>query len=179
MSLQSNHTQEFVALLTGYQSAVRCFIISMMPGSDEVEDVLQDTNIVIWEKMNTFEMGSDFRAWVFTIAKHVTLEHLRKTKRDHAPTFDPALISMIAESWHDGESKVDSAREIALDRCLEGLNEKEQAIVEARYHKGSSLESHSADCGRPAGALRVSLYRIRAKLRRCVKKRLAMKGRGE
>mgnify|MGYP000113776971 CR=1 FL=1 len=34
-----------------------------MPGMDGVDDVLQETNVVLWEKRATFEPGTNFRAW--------------------------------------------------------------------------------------------------------------------
>ena len=63
MSLHSKETHDFVKLLTGLQPSLRAFIVSLMPGSPDVQDVLQDVNVVIWEKMDSYESGSDFRAW--------------------------------------------------------------------------------------------------------------------
>ncbi len=176
MSLHTAETQEFVGLLTGHQSAIRCFIISLMPGSSDVQDVLQDTNLVIWEKMASFQLGTDFRAWSFAIAKNVAMDHLRKVKRDRSPVLDKELMGLIADTWHGRKDDVDNTKEIALDRCLGELSKAEATIVQARYRSGSSLESYSADCGRPVGSLRVSLFRIRAKLRECVRKRIGLMG---
>jgi len=43
-------TQEFVSLLTDHQEVMRSYIISLIPGSPDVRDVLQEVNIVLWEK---------------------------------------------------------------------------------------------------------------------------------
>lgn len=172
MSLQSKETHDFVRLLTSHQTAIRAFIVSMIPGSSDVEDVLQDTNVVIWEKMDTFEPGSDFHAWAFAIAKNVARAQLRKTKREHLPTLNEDIARMIEETWHRQGAPSVSREEAALDKCLSQLTPKDRAIVEARYSRTGSLESHATATGRSAGSLRVTLFRIRSKLRRCVQQRI-------
>jgi len=36
---------------------MRSYIISLLPGSPDVRDVLQEVNIVLWEKMNDFGLS--------------------------------------------------------------------------------------------------------------------------
>jgi hypothetical protein len=40
---------EFVKSLTEHQTALRCFILSMLPGCQDVADVLQDANVELWK----------------------------------------------------------------------------------------------------------------------------------
>lgn len=54
MGLHSDSTHEFIKLLTGHQPSLRAFIVSLLPGSDDIDDILQDTNVVLWEKMDNF-----------------------------------------------------------------------------------------------------------------------------
>ncbi len=176
MSLQSEKTHEFVRLLTGHQAAMRAFIVSMIPGSSDVQDVLQDANVVIWEKMDSFQLGTDFHAWAFAITKNVARAHLRRTRRDHSPTLSDEIADVIADTWYQHEAPTLSREEVALDQCLSQLRPADRAIVEARYSRTNSLESHAADTGRSAGTLRVTLFRIRAKLRECVRRRIAAMG---
>ncbi len=177
MNLQSKETHAFVKLLTRHQSALRGFIISMMPGSPDVEDVLQDTNVVIWEKMDSFEVGTNFRAWVFAIAKNAVLAHLRKAKRDRSPGVNEKLTNLIAETWYQREAGDLSKKEIALQHCLGKLDQSERAIIEARYSKDDNLNTLAATTARPASTLRVALFRIRERLRRCISSRIAIEGR--
>jgi RNA polymerase sigma-70 factor (ECF subfamily) len=165
---------ERVQLLIQNQSALRGFIISLIPGSPDVEDVLQDTNVILWEKIETFKPGTDFRAWAFTVAKNVTMAHLRKVKRDRSPSISEELINAVASTWFAREVADPSDREIALDRCLAELSDADREIVNARYHAHGGLEAYSSRVGRSGASLRVSLFRIRAKLRECVRRRLSL-----
>ncbi|PQJ27627.1 hypothetical protein BSZ32_03355 [Rubritalea profundi] len=59
----------FIGEITRIQSQLRAYIISLMPGASGAEDVLQETNLVLWEKRAKFEQGTNFRAWVCAIAR--------------------------------------------------------------------------------------------------------------
>ncbi len=45
MRLDSQATSEFVGLLTSHQDALRSYIITQIPGSSDVPDILQEVNI--------------------------------------------------------------------------------------------------------------------------------------
>ena len=51
--------QVYVSLMTKNQGNLRAFIISLMPGSPDVADVLQET---LWQKRHKFEIGTNFLA---------------------------------------------------------------------------------------------------------------------
>ena len=51
--------EQFVSLLTRYQQRVYLFILSLVPDRADAEDVLQETNLVLWQKFDDFTPGSD------------------------------------------------------------------------------------------------------------------------
>lgn len=179
-SLNSESTQEFVKLLTGHQASLRAFIVSLSPGSPEVDDILQETNIILWEKISDFELGTNFQAWAFSIARNNVKASLRKTKRNQSPQFSQAIIDAIADTWYQRESSdSDVSRKLsALEFCINTLSENARALLKARYFDTNSLESQAQTFDRSAQSLRVSLFRIREKLRQCVKARIALKEGG-
>lgn len=176
MDPTSKELQAFVSLLLEHQSALRAYVVSMMPGSDDAEDVLQNTNVIIWEKMHDFEDGSNFQAWIFSIARNVVKTQFRANKRHRLPSVDDDLIHAIDTVWNSRKPQEVVLKQRALDRCLEKLRRADRELIAARYNKGSNLEVYAQQVGRPADSLRTSISRVRAKLRICVKKRLAMEG---
>ena len=101
-------------------------------------------------------------------------DHLRKVKKYQALSLNPDLIHAINETWLQRPEKELDQKQLALDHCLESLSAPERDIVEARYTQGNSLTAHSEQAGRSPESLRVSLFRIRTKLRECVQKRIVM-----
>lgn len=176
MRRTSIELQAFVKQLLAHQTALRAYIVSLMPGSDDAEDVLQDVNVVLWEKMNDFEDGTNFRAWVFAVARIAIKAKFRDNKRHLSPSVDAELIQAIDEVWNKSAPQDTSRKQRALDRCLEQLKQKDRDLIKARYTKGTNLEIHAQEVGRSADSLRTTLSRARAKLRDCVQGRLSSEG---
>ena len=55
--------QAFVGELTNHQTAMLAFIRALMPGSSGARDLLQEVNIILWQKRTHFEPGTSFKAW--------------------------------------------------------------------------------------------------------------------
>lgn len=176
MSRSHLDTSEFIKLLTNHQTALRGFIASLLPGCQEINDVLQDTNVVLWEKMHSYEPGSAFKTWAFTIARNKVMQYWDKQKRQSRIVLSEKTILAVAEAKKDDTPEFLENKLSALNQCLKLLNQGELDLVDARYTGDLSLELYSAQADRPAASLRVSLCRIRKKLRTCIDKRLDMKG---
>jgi RNA polymerase sigma-70 factor (ECF subfamily) len=162
------HLQEFVRELTAGQGRIRAFISSIMPGSPDIGDVIQETNLSLWRSRERFQPGTRFLAWAFTIARLEVLHHRDRAKRLGRIVLSEELTSMLADEIPDdftGEEYLN-----ALESCMAKLTETQREIIEARYQPGLSLEIHARLTGRNPGALRVALLRIRTTLRECIEK---------
>ena len=171
MKLHAQETQDFVQLLTSHQSALRVMILSMMPGQPGVSDVLQEINLVLWEKMEKFESGTNFRAWAFTIARYKILEHLRKLKKDRFLIFDDELCYQLAEDSACGSEESDAMHD-ALETCMSKVRLKDAQLIRHRYSSDGNLKEYADANNESVGALRVTLHRLRTTLRRCMVLRL-------
>jgi len=162
--------QAFVKLMTEHQGAVRAFITSLMPGSPHVDDVLQETNVVLWQKRSQFDATREFLPWAFTIARYEVMHQRDRTKRDGRLVFSDELVNLLAEDDPAEEGK--EGLLIALDKCIAKLTERQQRLIQERYKTGHSLERHAELTGEPGGRLRVALHRVRQFLKRCVEDNL-------
>ncbi len=169
-SEEGSDLQHYVKLMIEHQPNLRAFIVSLMPGSQDVADVLQETNSVLWLKRGRFEAGTNFRAWAFQIARYEVMRQRARTKRLGRLVFSEELLESLADT--DLPEEADS-RLMALDRCLDKLSDSQRRIVHERYTVGRSLEQYAADTGRSPGSLRMALLRIRDLLKDCVNKTLA------
>jgi RNA polymerase sigma-70 factor (ECF subfamily) len=167
--MQNNATQEaeFVGQITSHQPELHAFIISLMPGTEGAEDVLQETNLVLWEKRKTFQRGTNFRAWVFQIARYKVMAHRRKLANLGFLIFDDDLAEQLAEEC-EAEPEEFSVRREALKKCLARLKEPERQLIEHRYVSESNLDDFAQKSGRSAESLRVTLFRLRAGLKKCI-----------
>jgi RNA polymerase sigma-70 factor, ECF subfamily len=63
MNFGARQTAEFVGEIDRHQAALRACVISLMPGMDGGSDVLQETNLELWEKRPQLRPGTNFGAW--------------------------------------------------------------------------------------------------------------------
>ena len=168
MPPSTEHQREFIGLITQHQASLRAYIISLMPGLQGASDVLQETNLILWEKRASFEVGTNFTAWAFSIARYETKNHKRKLQRKQVTIcLDEDLADELAEfcQLSPDESEM---RMSALEHCLAKLKKAELQLIKHRYSSDTTLKDYAEDLNRPVGSLRVTLHRIRAGLRKCI-----------
>ncbi len=90
--------QAYVALLVEHQDRLRAYIYTLLPGSQDVGDVLQNTNAVLWQKREKFEHGTNFLAWAFNIARYQVKHQHGRNKRDGKLVFSDQLLEHIADT---------------------------------------------------------------------------------
>ena len=170
MSIQSNHraTEEFIRALTEAQSALRGYCHAALGQGDESKEAVQRTNITLWKKCGEWDPTSDFLAWAITVARFEVLGVVRDRQRREARfVFDPDVVELMADE--SGRSAtVNPIRAEALDHCLEKLSASNRTLLNSYYVQGHTLGEISDAQGKGVGALKILLFRIRAKLRECI-----------
>ena len=163
-------TESFLALLTASQSSLYAYIVSLLPNRQQADDILQETNIVLWRKAEEFREGSSFLAWACQVAYFNVLSHRRRMSRDKH-TFGDDLFDYLAERQCERIDDVED-RQKALRGCLGKLPPKQRELIEARYQPGASVRRMAGERETTEGALSQSLYRIRATLLDCIKRNM-------
>lgn len=70
----SRRREAFVQLMTEHQGRLYAYVLSLLGDPDQANDGLQEANLVLWRNAAEFQMGSNFRAWVFRIAHSMPLK---------------------------------------------------------------------------------------------------------
>ncbi|MFC4991868.1 sigma-70 family RNA polymerase sigma factor [Rubritalea tangerina] len=164
----SEEESTFVSLLTAHQSVLRGFVISLLPGCPEVEDVIQNTNAVLWKKRREFTLGSNFNAWVLKTARFQVMAQQQRLKREKRAPLDEDVLALIANEASTAAPHQANTQMHDLNTCLEQLSLKDQELVLHRYWKKAGLIDYAKSCGRSVGSLKVALYRVRSTLRNCI-----------
>lgn len=165
------HDSEFVALLTGHQVALRLYVSSLLPGEPGAADVAQQANATIWGKRADFTLGTNFKAWAFSIARFEVLNFRKRQARDARLVFSAELEDLMAEELPGQVDDLDH-RQAALRHCLEDLRAADRELILHRYFRRTTLARYAEEVGRSVGGLKVSLHRIRNSLLRCIEGRL-------
>ena len=102
-----------------HQSRLRAFVRCLLVRSSDVDDLLQEINVVLWEKADEFQQGTDFWAWASQVARYKVLNQVRKYGRERV-VFDEETLQQIIETSSRKLQQLD-ARQEALNHCLKQL----------------------------------------------------------
>ena len=167
--------QQFLAMVTGAQSSLYAFICSLLGNSESARDVLQNTNLVIWEKAAEYDRSREFRPWAYKIAYLQVMAFRKKQQRDRL-IFDDDFMRGIAEDIARRNEQLEDRLE-ALDLCIARLPKHQQQIVRKRYAMGVGVQDIAKQLGQKANTLAVLLYRVRKALAVCVEQATSQGGR--
>lgn len=167
---------EFVRLFSKNQRRLFLYILSQLGNAEEAEEVLQETNLVIWAKRAKFEAGTNFLAWVYRIASYEIMKSRQRHNRQKLH-FNDELVQQIAQVSEENLGEMES-RQIALRRCLGKLRAKDRELITKRYRPNALGKDVAEATGRPSNSVYQSLGRIRRTLMECIRRELAMEARG-
>jgi RNA polymerase sigma-70 factor (ECF subfamily) len=164
----TSRNDAFLKQLIGCQDRLCAYATALMGSPAAAEDLVQQANLVIWRRAETFEPGTEFGAWACRILYFEVLAWRKKQSRDRL-VFDDAVLELLAR---DAEPISDTAetRRRALDDCIGKLSETHRRLLIARYDSDDSLTSLAAQLGRPIGSLYQTLRRVRIQLAGCVER---------
>ncbi len=164
--------QTFVQLVVNHQPALRAFVLSLLPGSPEVDDVIQETNAEIWVKRGDFRIGTEFKSWMFSVAKFKVMAVWREQQRRKVWTVPDETLMKLVEQIEEGALDGTETHQLALRFCLARLKAEDRTLILNRYIVGQSLDKLAQEVGRKSDSIKVSLHRIRTALRACMKRRI-------
>ena len=162
--------QLFVRLLTQHERLVYAYILRLVPNWNDADEILQETNVRLWEEFDRFEPGSNFAAWAVRVAHYQVLTWRKKRDRSRL-VFDEESLEHLAVAPVD-ESTEDQRR-AALAACLQLLPEKSRDLLTRCYGTDTTIRDVASTLKRSTEAVYKSLQRVRIALHACIERRLA------
>jgi RNA polymerase sigma factor (sigma-70 family) len=152
----------FDALYRIYFPRLTRFLDRMTRLPHVVEEVLDDTMIVVWERPTAFNGRSKVSTWIFGIADRKALKALR--------AFDAPVESDADETWAPSEGAPENLLQrrqvgVVLVEALARLSPEQRAVVELTYfHECAYGEiAQIVDC--PVDTVKTRMFHARRRLR--------------
>ena len=146
-----------------YRGRVAGFARARLGDPDKAEDVTSETFEAVLRRLGGYRLGTDFEAWLFTIAHRRVSDHFRRQRRrrdlvtlHEAPAADAAGPEEAAVA---AEDRTEVARAFAT------LRGDEQEVLALRVLAGLSAAQAGAVLGKSEGAVRVAQHRALRSLR--------------
>ena len=143
-----------------------------MQNAEDAEDVLQETFIIMLNKIDTFEGKSTLYTWLYRVATNVALGKLRKKKSiKDATSFDDIEFENIASleiaDWPDHlEEKFDTVEfRDCLNKAMDELPDHYRTVFILRDLEGHSTKNTAKILDISDANVKVRLMRARLYLR--------------
>ncbi len=173
---RSGDVESYGPVVTEFQGRLRAFIAAYCPDSNQVDELAQRAFIWAYEHLDQYQSGTRFHSWLKAIARNMLLSELEIQRRE-ASNRRRYLAHLQATACRDDLSAAtggDRAGIVAaLRTCLESLPAESRRLISRRYEKPEPLAEIARDLTRSEAGLKVTLFRIRQALRKCVEGRLA------
>lgn len=161
---------EFAVQMTQCQRRLHAFILSAVWNPADADDVLQETNLVLWQKASDFDPERPFLPWAMRFA-HLQVMAWLKSRQRQRVVFDDDLVRLLAAEAC-AEPLFDPRR-TALGTCLQKLQPLQRDLVMRRYEPDGSVNAMAAAAGITPKAISDRLRRIRQMLLDCINRAIA------
>jgi RNA polymerase sigma-70 factor, ECF subfamily len=175
---QHGDVNAFNELILHYQQSTYGVVYRMIGDADIAADVTQDAFIAAFRAIQSFHVGSSFRAWLLRIASNLACDHWRRTQRHplesletltdedepHAASDLSALVETGQEA-NPEEYLLSQELQELIQRGLQALPLDQRVAVVLCDIEGLSYEEISISTQSNLGTVRSRIARGRARLR--------------
>ncbi len=164
--------KSFIEELAPHRAALGAFCSRMVRDRACVEDALQTTLLEAFRRFDTYQPGSNFRAWVFQFAALTILAMNRRRAKGPEPLLEEPLAAAeelaLELDYDELLARPEIVRERLSDevcRALDGLTDRERAIFLMKSIGELTCADVAHALSLPLGTVMGLLARARGKLR--------------
>ncbi|MEK1886496.1 MAG: RNA polymerase sigma factor [Phyllobacterium sp.] len=138
---------------------LRAFAVSLIGNPDRADDLVQDTIMKAWAKQDSFEPGTNIKAWLFTILRNEFYSQMRKRGREVQDSDGTFTEQLSVHPAQYGSLDLQDFRK-ALDKLPD---DQREAIILVGA-SGFSYEEAADICGCAVGTIKSRVSRARTRL---------------
>jgi len=164
-------------LMARYQNRVYRYLLRLVRQRAEAEDLFQQTWLRVAEKIRSYDPARNFDAWLFTLARNLALDHLRRVQPrslDEPLSSDSPEDTMLSKmaSGEPGQFERSMASERAshLAAAIENLPLSYREVLSLRFEEEMKLEEIAVVLGAPLSTVKSRLRRSLEQLRDALEK---------
>lgn len=157
--LPAEESPQFKRELLAALPSLRAFAVSLIGQQDRADDLVQDTIMKAWAKQESFELGTNIKAWLFTILRNEFYTQMRKRGREIQDS-----DGLFSEQLAVHPSQYGSLDLADFKAALEQLpNDQREAIILIGA-SGFAYEEAAEICGCAVGTIKSRVSRARTRL---------------
>lgn len=155
----------FEALYRAYHPRLTRFLIRLVRRPQLVEEALNDTLMVVWQRPDSFHGGSKLSTWIFAIAYRKAMKALG---RFDDPREDPDGFERADDGPDPEENSAGMVRRDLLAQAMDELSPAHRAVVDLTYYHELDYNEIARILDCPVGTVKTRMFHARRQLRRIV-----------
>lgn len=161
--------EAFARLFRHFAPRLKAYMIRQGAPPAQAEDLAQEAMVLVWRKAHLFDSSRAAPAtWIFTIARNLRIDALRKERHPEVDADDPAVVT-LADEGDGADEQIGQAQRAALVRkAMQGLPPDQMEVVRLSFFSDKPHSQIAQDLGLPMGTvksrLRLAMKKIRAAL---------------
>ncbi|WP_110113007.1 RNA polymerase sigma factor SigX [Bacillus sp. CGMCC 1.16541] len=159
----------FHHLYEKYHQDVFQFLVYMIRDRDQAEDLVQEVYIRVFKSYDRFEGKSHEKTWLFSIARNVAIDFLRKQtswKNRVMNLFDWTSNQLTDNNLLPEEVAIQSEEVAMMYRCLDTCTVDQRSVVILRYIQSLSIQETAAILGWTESKVKTTQHRAIQALRK-------------
>lgn len=178
LRVKGGDAQAFEALVEKYKQPVMNLIYRTVPDATEAEDLTQHVFLQVFKSAHRYEVSAKFSTWLFTIARNLSLNEIRRRSRHPADSLDETSGENDDQPVRQPEdTRVFSAPDMVLqgelvekiESALAELPEKQRTAILLCREEDVSYEEIAAVLGCSLSATKSLIHRGREALKQKLK----------
>jgi RNA polymerase sigma-70 factor (ECF subfamily) len=149
-----------------YHRRLLQFLSRLSSRREALEEAINDTFWIVWQKASEFRGGSRVSTWIMGIAWRCAMKALRRNSDSSAEAFANSMPVEAVSS----ESLAGEERGEWLERGLATLPMEQRATLELAYYVGHSCEEIAIIMACPVNTVKARMFQARIKLRNLLPK---------
>ena len=138
---------------------LRAFAVSLCGNAERADDLVQDTLMKAWASLDSFEAGTNMRAWLFTILRNVYYSDFRKKRREVEDADGKMAETLVTHPEQPGHLDM-----VDFRAALEQLAPDQREALVLVGASGFSYEEAAGICGCAVGTVKSRVNRARIRL---------------
>lgn len=146
IQLQGGNEKAFQKLYNKYKDDIYTYSKSLLHSEIGAEEITQEVFLRVWVNYATLNPDQNFKAYIFTIARNLSFDILRKMSNNKKLCEEIFYLHNEAHD-HPQQSIIDAEYQLLKQNAIESLPPKRKIIFEMSRNEGMSYEDIGSELG--------------------------------
>ena len=177
LKVRKGDQSAFKRLYEKFKGPIMSYVFTLGRNQAAAEEISQDVFLKLYRVRETYRPEAKFSTWLWTLARHTSLDYLRKKRETHFD--DPAdsvydgtgnFLDNVEASTANAEAQLlENAERVRIDDCMEALSLSQKEALTLRTVSELSYDEISKMMGSSLASVKSLIFRAKNSLMDCLR----------